>query len=156
MNHSILRLSCLVGAAVLAAACDPEPESTTPELRQVVFEADEVAAALAQDPETTFFVDLRQPARYTFEQPDAPIDLAPFVVQGPTMESPVPLADVLDHPDVTDGGVDLSGEAWSIQAPLPEFRTTALRDDPGNGAASVRCTEICVGGPACIWVCEIY
>ncbi len=79
-----------VSFSMLGCSGSAEPDSTFPTR---VFEGLEVQDQLAEDPDALFFVDLREPQAFAFDQRDVAIDFSHFVVQCPSMEQPVPMED---------------------------------------------------------------
>ncbi|MCA9652985.1 MAG: hypothetical protein H6712_18630 [Myxococcales bacterium] len=141
--------SLSIGCALAAPlACDADDESHDLESRSVVFEADEVRATLERDPSTVFFVDLREPVTYLFDQPDEPIELERFMVQCPSMVQPMPMTDYLEMLELDEG---LEGSYWSIRSAEASFRSGPLQQDPDGGEWG--CNTLCPGGTDCVQVC---
>jgi hypothetical protein len=94
-------------------ACGSEADEPDQELR-TYFEGAEIADDLANDPNASFFVDLRTEDVYTFDQDDHSIDFAYFTVQCPSMARPMPMPDF-----AALLGLDLEEPYWTMQSPQP-------------------------------------
>lgn len=151
MMRSWTTTLALVGALAAPLACDAQDPDPSVETREVIFEADEVRAAVEQDPSTVFFVDLREPVTYVFDQPDEAVPLERFVVQCPSMATPLPMPDYLQ---LLGLDAELDGSYWSIRsAESSVFRSGPLQQDPDDGSSGSGCSVICPGGIDCALVC---
>lgn len=139
----------LCSALVASLACDAEEPEPDVETREVVFETDEVRSLVEEDPSTVFFVDLREPVTYVFDQAVEPVPLESFVVQCPSMATPLPMADYLQ---ILDLDFELDGSYWSIRS-VEEvaFRSGPFQQDPDGGEPI--CSWVCPGGVDCAEVC---
>ncbi len=82
----------LVGVlSVVGFGCaeDLEPQDTT----NRVFDGVEIQQQLEGEPDATFFVDLREPQTYSFDQTEVDIEFSHFMVQCPSMDFPIPMED---------------------------------------------------------------
>ncbi len=142
-------LGCMLTSLV---GCDTRGNDTpNPEHREVVFEADQIAATIHANPDAVLFIDLREPVTYTFDQPDAPIELTNFVVQCPSMASPIPMHDFLDLLDLDS---ELAGSWWSIGSAEDTSFRGPFHQDPDGGGEGGGCSLVCPGGVDCALVCE--
>ncbi|MCH9688706.1 MAG: hypothetical protein K0V04_45160 [Deltaproteobacteria bacterium] len=151
-NRSILTLTlgCMLTAA---AGCDTDQPTPDTEQRQVVFHADEILATLEANPEATFFVDLREPVTYTFDQPDTPIELSHFTVQCPSMTSAIPMNDFVDMLELDS---ELDASWWSLGAADADAFRGPFQQDPDGGGLGGGCSLVCPGGVDCAMVCEAW
>ncbi|MCA9708263.1 MAG: hypothetical protein KDK70_20600 [Myxococcales bacterium] len=142
--YSTLLLVCAVGGPLACDVDEPTPDVE----RRIVFHADEIQDALDNDADAVFFVDLREPGTYVFEQPDAPIDRSHFVVQGPGMDYALPLARVLDEAE--PGSLD--GPSWSLSTSDLAFRGP-FHQDPDGGDDGGGCFLVCTSTGSCVLFC---
>ena len=82
-------LACAV--ALSTSACFDDEAISDIELRHIYFDGDEVQQALAEDPDTVFFADLRVGNIVHFDKSSGDFDFDNFLVQCPSMATPIPM-----------------------------------------------------------------
>lgn len=159
MLHKLLPAALLSSLVVfgLAACADTELDTefdTDAQLREVIFDATEVEAELAADPDALFFIDMRDPTLvYVFDQRSETLDFEHFLVQCPTMVAPMPM---IDYAMML--GIELDKQLWTIQSAPDEGDDEGFRA-PGTFTtiqADMNChSKMCDdGGSDCSWICE--
>lgn len=116
-NIKTLAPVLLASIAALGSACGASEETTEDStVRHIYFDAAEVNDALAQDPDTTFLVDLREGNVVYFDQQDEDFDLSAFEAICPSMPAPVPFTQMLEDLDI-----EVAGQSeWTMQSTLTE------------------------------------
>lgn len=153
-NHhapiSSRRARALALALVLCpglAACVAEEELGPEDLRSVVFDGEEVQAALAEDPDAVFFVDLREPSTYRFDQRVEPLAFEHFMVQCPSMPAPIPMeqfAAILE--------LNTAATLWTVEPAGEGFRDNEDPYQPDQGELDCG-TQCDANGGDCVIVC---
>ena len=108
------RISALLSSCCLLcviAGCDGENNETSTELRATNLDGQAFAAEIEAEPNTVFFVDLRDTNQYTFDQATTAIDWDHVVVQTMIMEHPMPMSTF-----AAQLGLDIDAPNWTLGA----------------------------------------
>ncbi|MEM7158541.1 MAG: hypothetical protein AAF799_37220 [Myxococcota bacterium] len=122
MNIRSIAISTSFGLAaftLIGSACDVSDDGSEPGndgLRHIYFDAAEVNEALADNPNTSFLVDLSEGNVVHFDQQDEDFDFSAFTAKCPSMPAPVPFTQMIDNLDLQIEGE----EEWSMQSDLTD------------------------------------
>ncbi|GEM_PF-5032591 len=132
----------IAATSFVAGCADSEAveDSEDSELRTIYFNAAEVNAEIAQNPDLVFFADIRDGAIVEFDQTEADFDFSHFVFQCPSMAAPVPMEGFMG----TWEGDAHHADLWKVES----------TPDTDEGFRGLNCQEQGCPGD-CVWVCRV-
>ncbi len=85
----VLQLVLVCGGCAGGSDSSSPTSAAATETAHNLFDGFDVEEQLEEDPDVTFFIDLREPQTYSFDQRQVDIDFSRFLVQSPSMDSPM-------------------------------------------------------------------
>lgn len=146
-----MRIRTLSGAITLSLAfsilaCNEQGDDLETADREVYFDGAEIKVLVEQDPNVTFFADVRDGTVNHFDQSEESIDFSNFTFQCPSMRTPVPMESILEHFDEEV----YTAEYWSIGSMQSPEGETEFR----KILCPIDCVCECPAPDDCVVICN--
>ncbi len=150
-----LRIFSVLSLFLICGGCTDGSDSSSPisgaefyDTEHRIFDGVDIEVHLKEHPNATFFVDLREPQTYSFDQTEVDIEFSHFLVQSSSMDSPASMEDFAQSYGISLKEAVLTlwdSEFEPHHGPVHRCGCDVMCDDPGDPCWSEMAQEVVCG-----------